>query len=161
MCSSDLFDDIAVRMGQPTGESSPTTHVSTGSGFFTGTPVWIPNPHCVSVVGDLAEAGQLDAPPEVDPASTFPDGVNVEFIERRGTAHIGMRTYERGVGETLACGSGACAAAYVWAVREGLPAGWSVRVDVLGGTVFVDSNADGELTLRGPARIVAQGTTWL
>lgn len=155
------FDDIAVRMGVPTGEDVPTTHVSTDGGYFTGTPAWMPNPHCVSIVGSLTEAGPLLDVPSVDPATTFPHGANFEFVERRGPAHIGMRTFERGVGETLACGSGACAAAHVWAVREGLPAGWTVRVDVLGGTLFVDSDSEGSLTLRGPARIVAQGTTWL
>jgi diaminopimelate epimerase len=155
------FDDIAVRMGVPTGEDAPTTHVSTDGGYFTGTPAWMPNPHCVSVVGTLDEAGLLLDVPTVDPAATFPDGANFEFIEQRGPAHIGMRTFERGVGETQACGSGACAAAHVWAVRQGLPAGWTVQVDVLGGTLYVDCGADGALTLRGPARIVAQGATWL
>lgn len=155
------FDDIAVHMGRPVGESEPTAHVITDGGHYTGTPMWMPNPHCVAVVGDLAAVGTLAEVPVVDPASTFPDGANFEFIEPRGSAHIAMRTFERGVGETLSCGSGACAAAAVWAAREGLPAGWSVQVDVVGGTVYVDNGFDGAVTLRGPARIVAQGETWL
>lgn len=155
------FDDIAVEMGAARGESVPTTHVATDGGHFTGTPTWMPNPHCVSVVASLADAGTLLEAPQADPAATFPDGANFEFIEQRGPAHIGMRTYERGVGETLACGSGACAAAHVWAQRTDLPPGWTVRVDVLGGTLYVDCDVLGSLTLRGPARIVAQGTTWL
>lgn len=155
------FDDIAVHMGVPVGESEPTAHVITDGGHYTGTPMWLPNPHCVSVVDDLAAVGTLAEVPTVDPVSTFPEGANFEFIEPRGPAHIAMRTFERGVGETRSCGSGACAAAAVWATREALPAGWSMRVDVLGGTVHVDSGFDGSVTLRGPARIVAQGETWL
>jgi diaminopimelate epimerase len=68
-----------------------------------------------------------------------------------------MRTFERGVGETLACGSGACAAAHVWAKRNQLSTKWTVQVDVLGGTLFVDSKEDGALVLRGPAEFVATG----
>jgi diaminopimelate epimerase len=151
------FRDIAVRMGVAVGEREPTTHVVTEAGHFTGTPMYLPNPHCVSIVGNLGDVGNLRQEPDVDPISTFPDGANFEFIERRGSAHIGMRTFERGVGETLACGSGACAAAQVWAHREMLPPEWTVRVDVLGGTLHVDSDLDGMLTLRGPAVFVARG----
>lgn len=155
------FDDIAVQMGVAIGDAVPATHVATDGGHFTGTPIWMPNPHCVSMVGDLTEPGLLTDPPTADPASVFPDGANFEFVQGHGHTHIAIRTFERGVGETHACGSGACAAAAVWASREGLAPGWSVRVDVLGGTLYVDSGVDGVLTLRGPARIVAQGTTWL
>lgn len=151
------FADVAVTMGMARGESEPTTHVVTDGGHFTGTPVHMPNPHCVSVVDHIAEAGTLAEVPVVDPVGAFPQGANFEFIEQRGPAHIGMRTYERGVGETLACGSGACAAAYVWAQRQGLAVGWTVQVDVLGGTLYVDSDIDGVLTLRGPAQFVAKG----
>lgn len=155
------FDDIAVDMGVPIGEDEPTTHVTTEVGHFTGTPVWIPNPHCVAIMGFGEEAGSLRDAPALDPAATFPHGANVEFVEPVSQNHIRMRTFERGVGETMACGSGACAAAHVWATRQGLTGQWTVRVDVLGGTLFVDRHATGHVTLRGPARIVAQGHTWM
>lgn len=151
------FADVAVHLGIPSAESEPTVHVVTDGGHFTGTPVHMPNPHCVCVVDSIASAGSLLQAPVIDPLSAFPEGANVEFVERRGPTHIVMRTFERGVGETLACGSGACAAAHVWAQRELLPAGWSVQVDVLGGTVHVDSDIDGSVTLRGPAVFVAKG----
>ena len=152
------FDNISIRMGKPTFldvEANPevTTEINT----WSGVAVTMPNPHCVTVVDDMMAAGALHELPEVTPASVFPEGVNVEFVEARGLNHIGMRTYERGVGETLACGSGSCAAASVWADRENLAAPWTIQVDILGGTVFVDGDTDGFVTLRGPARFVASG----
>ncbi len=152
------FDNIAIRMGKPERiEVDADPSVATESGSWTGIAVTMPNPHCVTVVDDIHAAGALLELPAVTPSSVFPEGVNVEFIESRGSDHIGMRTYERGVGETLACGSGSCAAASVWAQRNSLEAPWTVQVDILGGTVFVDGDAEGVVTLRGPARFVASG----
>ena len=153
----DQFDDVAVALGKAEGSFEPSVFVTVDDVTLPGAQVHMPNPHCVSVVSSIAEAGDLQHKPTVDPVSAYPHGANFEFIERRGDRHIGMRTYERGVGETLSCGSGACAAAYVWAGRENLTMPWSVRVDVLGGTVHVDCDETGVLTLRGPARIIARG----
>ena len=152
------FDNVAVRMGlaqSPQNEREP--QVTTDCGSWTAAARFIPNPHCVAVVDDMFSVGGLHDCPTVSPHEIFPDGANFEFVEERGTHHIGMRTYERGVGETQACGSGACAAADVWAHRNNLGDVWTVQVDVLGGTVCVDSDADRVLTLRGPARFVSTG----
>ena len=152
------FDNIAIRMGKPELiDVDVDPSVATESGSWTGIAITMPNPHCVTVVDDIHAAGSLLELPAVSPASVFPEGVNVEFVESRGANHIGMRTYERGVGETLACGSGSCAAASVWAQRNNLEAPWTVQVDILGGTVFVDGDTEGVVTLRGPARFVASG----
>lgn len=152
------YKNIAINMGVPARsliETAPT--VTTEISHWTGTAVFMPNPHCVTVVDDVHGAGSLLDAPNIAPTEIFPEGANVEFIESISPTHIKMRTFERGVGETLACGSGACAAAYVWATRNGLPADWSVQVDVLGGTLFVDSVDEGSLVLRGPAEFVASG----
>jgi diaminopimelate epimerase len=127
--------------------------------------VWVPNPHAVAVVSDLADAGRLVQAPGVTPAEVFPDGVNVEFVVDRGrdpsgdgsVPRIGMRVHERGVGETRSCGTGAVAAAWVWRRRIEATAS-TVRVDVPGGTVYVVEHDDGQLDLRGPAEIVGRGT---
>jgi diaminopimelate epimerase len=78
----------------------------------------------------------------------FPAGTNVEFLAKRSAGALQLRVWERGVGETRACGSGACAAAAV-AVRQEL-ARWPVRLELPGGTLEVDCDRDGELALSGP-----------
>jgi diaminopimelate epimerase len=153
------FSNVAIEMGIPRcSDEAADVVVTTDLGSFTGKPVFMPNPHCVVMVGEVAHAGTLHSAPLIAAHSIFPNGANVEFIARKGTKHIAMRTHERGVGETLSCGSGACAAAFVWATESHLESSWTVQVDVLGGTVYVDCDESGSLTLRGPAQIVAQGT---
>jgi diaminopimelate epimerase len=120
--------------------------------------VRVPNPHAVVFVDDLTHAGSLLEAPVVTASSAFPDGVNVEFVIARGDRHVAMRVYERGVGETLSCGTGACAV--VWASSHhfgGLRTHDEWQVDVPGGTVFVHEDEQGHLLLRGPAVIVAHG----
>ena len=150
------FNDIAITMGSVSLGPMDVT-VSTESGSWPAVCIAGMNNHAVSVVNDIAEAGSLAQVPMALPDGTYPDGANFEFISQKSPTHIAMRTHERGVGETLSCGSGACAAAYVHATSNNLNAPWSVQVDVLGGTVFVDSSVDGTLTLRGPAKFVASG----
>ena len=111
----------------------------------------IGNPPAVVLVEDLAEAGPLGEPPGYD-AADFPDGVNVEFVARLGPDHLSMRVYERGVGETYSCGTGACAAAVAVGTGHGP---WGV--DMLGGRLEVAVDAHGALDLTGPAEIVASG----
>ena len=115
--------------------------------------VAIPNPHAVVFVNDVAEAGELLVAPDVMPASAFPDGVNVEFVQRVSDDHIAMRVFERGVGETMSCGTGACAAA--WAFLAGRSG--TVQVDVPGGNVWVSVDDAGQVSLRGPVTFVAHG----
>ena len=130
------------------GRRFSATHVSTG------------NPHAVAFVKDLAEAGRLWDVPEHDPA-LFPDGVNVEFVVRRGVRHLAMRVHERGSGETRSCGTGACAAAVATAVADGAGPGTTYRVDVPGGSLSVTWAETGTVLLSGPAVIVATGSTAL
>jgi diaminopimelate epimerase len=118
----------------------------------------MPNPHAVTWVEDLAAAGALHERPVVTPARAYPEGVNVEFVRVLADDHVEMRVFERGVGETLSCGTGACAVAVATVRRAGShPAGQSVRVDVPGGTVHVVWLATGDVELHGPAEFVARG----
>ena len=151
------FENISVQMGKAESHNIAKITVQTESGLWDGKGVFMPNPHCVVKTEDLNSVGTLLQAPEILPSTAFPEGVNVEFIEPLGEQHIAMRTFERGVGETLSCGSGACAAASIWARDNDLKAPWTIQVDVLGGTVFIDSALDGILTLRGPASVVATG----
>ncbi|MFT4298663.1 MAG: diaminopimelate epimerase [Aeromicrobium sp.] len=118
------------------------------------------NPHAVVFVGSVDEAGPLTEAPGFD-RTVYPEGVNVEFVERRGERHVGMRVHERGSGETRSCGTGACAVGLATAladeVRPTPDAPVRYRVDVPGGTVQVEWTADDHLILEGPAVIVARG----
>jgi diaminopimelate epimerase len=120
------------------------------------------NPHAVVFVDDLAEAGPLLEPPVHDPV-VFPEGVNVEFVVRRGERHVAMRVHERGSGETRSCGTGACAAMVGTALADGVTPSddLAYRVDVPGGTLTVTWTAGDGVLLTGPAVVVGRGTTSL
>ena len=130
------------------------TKVSVGDRSWAALHVDVGNPHAVVMVDDLADAGNLYDEPSYDEA-LYPDGVNVEFVVRRGPDHIAMRVHERGSGETRSCGTGACAAAV--AAAGGVSGRW--LVDVPGGTLEVTRHDDGRVLLTGPAVIVARGET--
>ncbi len=114
------------------------------------------NPHAVFRVDSI-----LDAPIErwgkaVQAAQVFPEGVNVGFAEVLDRGNIRLRVYERGVGETLACGSGACAAA-VSLMQQNLVAR-SLAVHLPGGTLMIDWPDDAAaVTMTGPAVWVYDG----
>ena len=149
-------DEFTADMGAPAvfGE----TTVSVGERTWPARHVSMGNPHAVAFVDDLAEAGHLLEPPGRDLA-VFPDGVNVEFVVRRGEHHVAMRVHERGAGETRSCGTGACAVAVVAALADDAPRGTPYRVDVPGGTLTVVWTADDRVLMTGPAEIVAVGVT--
>jgi diaminopimelate epimerase len=102
-----------------------------------GTLVDVGNPHCVLFVDDERTALVSSQGPRIETHAMFPRGTNVEFLAvRAGRVHL--RVWERGVGETQACGSGACAAA-VAAVERGV-ARFPVRLELPGGTLEVDDD---------------------
>ena len=110
----------------------------------------------VDVGNSLDEAGDLRHSPFFC-ADEFPHGVNIEFAVVRGPGDVAMRVYERGVGETQSCGTGACAVAFAAAARGSVSALTTYRVEVPGGAVSVMSDSAGHLHLKGPAVLVADG----
>ena len=158
--SAELTGDITIDMGIPQPmrlRAMPL--VTIGDRQWTATGVFIPNPHCVVFLDELAEAGDLSQAPEVFPEAAFPQGANVEFVVRRGAGRIAMRVFERGVGETLSCGTGACAAMIATAGQDAGTGPLSYLVEVPGGELTVTRRADDHITLTGPAVFVAAGTT--
>jgi diaminopimelate epimerase len=153
-------DLITADMGSPKvlGETS----VGVGTRSWPARHVDMGNPHAVAFVDDLADAGSLLEAPAHD-AGIYPNGVNVEFVVRRGDRHVAMRVHERGSGETRSCGTGACAVMVAAALADGVtgpPAeDTAYRVDVPGGTLTVTWTADDRVLLAGPAVLVARGTT--
>jgi diaminopimelate epimerase len=149
---------ITADMGSPKvlGE----TVVSVGHLELGARHIDIGNPHAVTFVSSLDDAGPLLVAPEHDP-DVYPDGVNVEFVVRRGDRHVAMRVHERGSGETRSCGTGACAVMVAAAVADGVIRDEDVtyRVDVPGGTLSVTWTVDDRVLLTGPAVTVASGVT--
>ena len=114
------------------------------------------NPHCV-VFTDQVDTLDLKAiGPQFENAEIFPERVNTEFVRAVNRTTLRMRCYERGSGETMACGTGACAAA-VAAIENGLcDRDTDVSVQVLGGILVVHVSEDG-VTLHGSAELVYEG----
>ena len=145
-----------VDMGAARPFGSGSAEVSGRS--FDGSAVSMGNPHLVCLTDADLDALDLSVAPEVDGA-LFPEGVNVEFVtvlaDDGAERHIRLRVFERGVGETRSCGTGACAAAYAALTASGAEQG-TVQVDVPGGRLAVRIG-DGTTVLSGPAVIVATG----
>jgi diaminopimelate epimerase len=145
--------DISVNMGM--AERLDDAKIVVGDHRWEAAGWSMGNPHLVVVdVPDL-DALDLARPPVIDPPQAYPDGANVEFVERLGDRHIRMRVHERGVGETRSCGTGACAAAV--AVMDIRQERTSYDVDVPGGRLVVAWREDGSVLLTGPAVLVAEG----
>ena len=116
------------------------------------------NPHAVAFVDSLDDAGSLLTEPEYDHGH-YPEGVNVEFVVRRGDHHVALRVHERGSGETRSCGTGACAVMVAAALSDGAERGTSYQVDVPGGSLDIVWTEDDRILMTGPAVLVAEGVT--
>lgn len=117
-------------------------------------PMSMGNPHAVLFVEDAGAAPVGTLGPAIEVDAAFPKQTNVEFVEVADRGRIAVRTWERGVGETLACGTGAGAAAVV-ANRVGL-VDEAVTVSLLGGDLDVEIGSDA-VWMEGPASYVYEG----
>lgn len=118
------------------------------------------NPHCVIQVESTETAEVEIIGPVLESHERFPERANIGFMQILSRDHIRLRVYERGVGETQACGSGACAAVSV-GIRQGLLAE-NVQVDLPGGTLFISWEGEGKpLFMTGPATHVYDGVIHL
>ncbi len=154
---------ITVEMGRPvTGPGGPPPQVGVGESLIEADAWWLPNPHAVVIVDDFDSLGDALDVPRIEAGNRFPDGQNVEYVldqsSSEGDLHARMRVYERGVGETLSSGTGACAAALSLCKRHQVAGPATVTVDVPGGQLTVSCSSDGNIYLNGPAVIVGRGT---
>jgi diaminopimelate epimerase len=126
------------------GKTLPVTAVSMG------------NPHCVTFVDELTDDWVLGVGPKIETAPAFPQRVNVEFVKVISPTVLKRRVWERGSGETLACGTGACAVAVA-----GVLSGRSerrVQIDLVGGRLEIEwSESDNHVFMTGPATTVFTG----
>jgi diaminopimelate epimerase len=116
------------------------------------------NPHCVMWLEKVSDELVSEMGPMVERSQLFPEGVNAGFARMAGK-EIDLRVWERGCGETMACGSGACAAVVSAVLTGRAKKGQVVTVHMRGGQLIVAWPGEGmECTLGGPARVVFEGT---
>ena len=166
---NDIARTMTVDMGRPVTEAaeipvnaeiSPVTDLklSAYGCEFTFTCVSMGNPHAVTFINesvssfDVERFGKIF---EID--EHFPRKANIEFAEILSPTHLKMRVWERGAGETLACGTGTCATVAA-ACLNGICPREPVTVDLLGGQLTIEWNAkDGHIYMTGPAEFVFDG----
>jgi diaminopimelate epimerase len=140
----DSASEVVIQPLAVAGETVQITAVSMG------------NPHAVQVVADVDRAPVAQQGPLIETHSRFPRRVNAGFMQVIDRGHIRLRVYERGSGETLSCGTGACAAV-VTGIRRGLLDG-AVNVATHGGVLTIRWAGEGEpVWMTGPAVTVFEG----
>ena len=159
-------DRVSVDMGAPsfdradlpmTGEGEALKEpLEAAGGVFEATCLSMGNPHAVVFVDDVDSAPVTTAGPLLERHPAFPNLTNVEFVQVVDQHTVRQRTWERGVGETLACGTGACAVAVASQVRGFT--GRRVAIDLRGGRLELEWSPGGTVRMTGPAREVAYGT---
>jgi diaminopimelate epimerase len=146
--------DISVNMGQVTDEMEEIEVTQNGK-TWEGLNISVGNPHAVVFLENLEEVGSLETAPVVSPQSSYPEGVNVEFVQLLANNEARMRVHERGSGETRSCGTGTCAVALAATLhtRGKLPSRWTIYPP--GGRLIVDIDGHSNATLIGPAELIA------
>ena len=159
-------DRITVDMGTPilepgdipvtATERSAKYTLSIDGGELEVAALSMGNPHAVLRVDDVASAPVETLGPEIQGNSFFPEGVNVGFMQVIDRSRIRLRVYERGAGETLACGSSACAAVVAGYLERLLDN--EVQVELQGGNLSIFWQGEGEpVLMTGPATFVFEG----
>jgi diaminopimelate epimerase len=166
ICSDAGRGQVVVDMGEPrldwaqvpVASAVDTTNfpLDIGGTSIPVSAVSMGNPHCVLFVPDAEKAPLTTLGPRIETLPFFPNRTNVEFAQVLDQGRIRMRVWERGVGVTLACGTGACATA-VAAIRRGL-AGRKVDLVLDGGTLKIEwREEDGHVLMTGPTAIPFRG----
>lgn len=138
------------------GDSIIARKAQIGAKEYSVTCVSVGNPHCVIFVDNVDRVDIEKVGPQIENADIFPERINTEFVRVVNSRTLKMRVWERGNGETLACGTGACAAA-VAAVLEGKCAkGEDITVKLRGGDLIVNYT-DEKITLTGDCNLVFNG----
>ena len=140
------------------GERAVAVPLTVGDETYAATCVSMGNPHCVIFCEDDIDA--LDLPcigPDFEHHPAFPERVNTEFINVLGTHELKMRVWERGSGETWACGTGTCAAAVAAVLNGFCPKNEDILVHLRGGDLTI-RYTDETVWMTGPAVAVFEGT---
>ncbi len=142
--------------GPPEPDQRHTVVFETSNGSHSFGLISIGNPHAVTVVDSVDAAAVADIGQAIQDSPQFPDSVNVGFMEIISPKEIRLRVFERGVGETLACGTGACAAMTYGRLLGQLD--HDVIVATRGGNLQIEWQGEGyDLMMTGPAESVFEG----
>ena len=153
-----LEDDgeVSVNMGPPAVELPLLQDVVLENLSLEMTLLSMGNPHAVQVVADIAQAPVTTQGPLLERHPRFPNRVNAGYLQVRSRHLAALRVWERGAGETLACGTGACAAAVAGILRGLLDS--PVTVEARGGTLTISwAGGDNAVWMKGPAKSVFEG----
>jgi diaminopimelate epimerase len=153
-----LEDDgeVSVDMGSPSVEMPLLQEIDLENETLEATILSMGNPHAVQIVDDVERAPVTTQGPLLERHARFPDRVNAGYLQVRDRRRARLRVWERGAGETLACGTGACAAVVTGILRGLLDS--PVAVETRGGTLTISwAGGDNAVWMKGPARSVFEG----
>lgn len=160
---------VTVDMGQPrlTRQDLPmlgekTSHVinepfQLGEEIVSITGVSMGNPHVIMFVDDIEKSRVTTIGPVLEKHESFPEWVNVEFVEVVSETELHFRVWERGSGITQACGTGACAAVVAAILNNHCSRGKDVTVHLLGGDLLINWTEAGNVLMTGPAETICVG----
>ena len=149
--------EVSVDMGAPKLESPLVQPLEVDGARVELAILSMGNPHAVQLVADVEAAPVATQGPRLERHARFPQRVNAGYMQVLERHAIKLRVWERGAGETLACGTGACAAVVAGIARGLLDA--PVRVQARGGTLTIAwAGGDNAVWMKGPARTVFEGT---
>lgn len=137
------------------GSDALDVHVELPDAVVRASCVGMGNPHCVVLVDDVEQAPVEEWGPLIENHRLFPARTNVEFVSVVSPRHVLQRTFERGVGETDACGTGACAT--VVALRRRGLVETAADVTLRGGDLRIEWPDEGPVLMTGPAELVYEG----
>ena len=144
---------VEVDMGEPKDEGEVKLE------GFTFRKINMGNPHAVTFVEDLTKIDLYSVGPKIENDKHFPNRTNVEFVKIINDKEIEVAVWERGVGETLACGTGACASVVTASLMEKI--GRRALVHLPGGDLDIEWSEDQHVLMRGPAQKVFEGKYYL
>ena len=139
------------------GEKAVSQNLTIDDTAYAVTCVSMGNPHCVLYTDDVHAPDLPRIGPKFENHEMFPDRINTEFVHIVSETEFDMRVWERGSGETLACGTGACAATVASILNGYCKRDTEIKVNLLGGTLYINWTADGDVYMTGPAETVCTG----
>ena len=157
------FINQPISISKETACCSLTSETSTNSSFLIphsslkGTAVSMGNPHLILPIDDIDNYPLHQLGPLWENHPLCPDRVNTEIVEQLSPTHLRMRVWERGSGETLACGTGACAVVVAFTHLGRIPKGEPITVSLIGGNLTITYRDDNHVLMQGSATEVFRG----